>query len=184
MNNFEELVGVKTRFENSSESDLHKYLYSFQSKWILNNNKNINNLVNVALENFGLTENFEYKDLHTNYLRCLYNVFYLQQELTKIIPDDTLEEVEIKFNKIFESIDYCCKILKFGSLLINSHSDENIEIPDDLGQLRFIKPNIESNNPYQNLILYLLDSIFLNSLQRYRECLYEKIYYNNHFTHA
>ena len=94
------------------------------------------------------------------------------------------EEFQVIFNKIFESIDYSCKILKFGTLLINSHSDECIEISDDLGNLRFIKPNIEANSPFQNLLLYLLDSIYISNLQRYSDSLYEKIYYNGYFTHA
>ena len=49
MNNYEELVGIKTRYENSSEVELNSYLYSFQNKWILENNKNINIYVNKAI---------------------------------------------------------------------------------------------------------------------------------------
>ena len=64
-------------------------------------NKNITTFIEKAIYNFGIdSEKFTYTELNTNYLRCLYNVFYLQQELTKIIPDDTLEEVETKFNKL------------------------------------------------------------------------------------
>ena len=187
MNNYEELVGIKTRFENSTEAELHSYLYSFENKWIQNGNKNINNLINRALDNFGLSENFTYEELNTNYKKCLYNIVYLQMELGNSLSDeknDEFQELQIKFNKIFESIDYSCKILKFGCLLVNSHSDENIEITDDLGHLRFIQPNIEANSPFQNLLLYLLDSIYMSGLQRYGESLYEKIIYNGYFTHA
>ena len=55
MNNYEELVGIKTHFENSTEADLHNYLYSFETKWVHSGNKNVNNLVNKALDNFGNT---------------------------------------------------------------------------------------------------------------------------------
>jgi hypothetical protein len=187
MNNYEELVGIKTRFENSTETELNSYLYSFENKWIQNGNKNINNIVNRALENFGLSENFTYEELNTNYKKCLYNIVYLQMELGNTLSDeknDEFQELQIKFNKIFESIDYSCKILKFGCLLINSHSDQNIETTDDLGHLRFIQPNIEANSPFQNLLLYLLDSIYISGLQRYGDSLYEKIEYNGYFTHA
>ena len=184
MNNFEEIVGIKTRFENSTESELFSYLYSFQNKWVLAGNKNITSFIDKAIDNFGLSENFTYNDLNTNYLRCLYNVFYLQQEIVKNTPDERYEELTLIFNKIFESIDYASKMLKMGNILINSHSDESIEIKDDLGQLRFMEPNIETNSPFQNLILYLLDSIYLCGLQRYLDSLYEKIYYNGYFTHA
>ena len=185
MYNYEELVGVKTRFENSSETELFSYLYSFQNKWVLQNNKNVISLVNNAMNNFGLSENFTYDELNTNYKKCLYNVIYLQMEIREKISDEKYEEeFHTSFNKIFEAIDYSSKILKFGSILINSQSEQNIEIPDDLGQLRFIQPNIEANSPYQNLLLYLLDCIYLSGLQRYGDSLYEKIIYNGNFTHA
>jgi len=185
MNNYEEIVGIKTRFENSTEEELTTYLYSFSNKWILNNNKSITAFVNQALNNFGLTENFTYDELNTNYKKCLYNVVYLQQSLiSKNDNDSNFEEHQKTFNKIFESIDYAVKMLKMGNIVTNSHSDENVKISDDLGLLRFLEPNIESNSPFQNLLLFLLDSIYTSGLQRYQGSLYEKITYNGYFTHA
>jgi len=185
MNSYEELVGVKTRFENSTEQELFSYLYSFQNKWVLLNNKNITVLVEKAIENFGLDpEKFTFSELQEKYEKCLYNIVYLQQEIVKITSEERFEELEIIFNKIYESIDYSSKILKMGNILINSHSEEKIEIKDDLGQLRFMQPNIETNSPFQNLLLFLLDSIYFAGLQRYGESLYEKIYYKEYFTHA
>jgi hypothetical protein len=134
-----------------------------------------------AIENFGLSEHFEYEELNINYKRCLHNIIYLQQEIAKT---ELFEDTEVTFHKIFESIDYSCKILKMCCLLINNQSEEAIEIKDDLGQLRWMQPNIETNSPFQNLLLYLLDAIYLTGLQRYNESLYEKIYYNGNFTHA
>ena len=105
MNNYEELVGVKTRYENSLESDLFSYLYSFENKWILNGNKNINILISKAIENFGLGEVYTFDELNTNYKKCLYNVFYLQTELGNALSDDRndeFQELQVKFFKIFE----------------------------------------------------------------------------------
>jgi hypothetical protein len=187
MNNYEEIVGSKTRFENCTENELRSYFYSFENKWVHRNNKDVSIVLQKALDNFGLSENFTYEQLNTNYKKCLYNVIYLNTELSNCLSEersDELEELKTKFYKIIESIDYSCKILKFGCVLMNSHSDENIDIKDDLGELRFITPNIETNSPFQNLILYLLDSIYLDGLQRYGTFLYEKVFYNNHFTHA
>ena len=184
MNSQEELVAIKTRFGNSSESELFSYLQSFQNKWVLTGNKNINNLVNNAIANFNLDEQFTYTELNENYLKCLYNIVYLQQEIHKNTSEERFEEIQLIINKIFESIDYSCKILKFGNILTNSHNDENPEITNDLGQLRLMLPNIETNSPFQNLLLYLLDSIYTTGLQRYNDSLYEKIYYNGYFTHA
>jgi len=185
MNNYEELVGIKTRFENSTETELRSFLYSFQTKWIQPDNKNVVNYVTKAIENFGLSENFTYEELNENYKKCLYNVVYLQQEIIKNLYDEEeFQEIQVKINKIFESIDYSCKILKFSCLLVNSHSSENIKIKDDLGNFRFEVPNIELNNSFQNLLLYLLDTIYMDGLQRYNDSLYEKIIHNGHFTHA
>ena len=181
MNNYEEIVGIKTRFENSTEAELKSYLYSFNVKWILSGNTNVNVLINKAIENFGLPDHFDYEELNTNYKRCLHNIIYLQQEIAKT---ELFEDTEVIFHKIFESIDYLSKILKMSCVLINSQSNNNIDIKDNLGLLRFIEPNLEANSPFQNLLIYLLDHIYLDSLQRYNGSLYEKIFWESHFTHC
>jgi hypothetical protein len=187
MNNYEEIVGIKTRYEGSSEDELIGYLDSFKNKWILTGNKNICSFVDRACENFGLpSQDFTYEDLNTNYKKCLYNVVYLQQSIINKSANENVnfEEYQKTFNKIFESMDYASKILKMGNIITNSHSEENVSISDDLGLLRFLEPNIETNSPFQNLLLFLLDSIYTAGLQRYGNSLYEKINYNGHFTHA
>jgi hypothetical protein len=71
MNDFEEIVGIKTRFENSTEAELFSYLYSFQAKWVLTGNTSITVLIEKAIHNFGIdSEKFTYEELNTNYLRC------------------------------------------------------------------------------------------------------------------
>ena len=184
MNNYEEIVGIKTRFENSTETELYGYLYSFQNKWVLTDNKNLNLFVSKCFENFDLREDYNYEMLNTNYKKCLYNVVYLQQCLITTISEEKFDEISSLFNKIFESIDYACKILKMGNIVMNSHSSECVEIKDDLGQLRFLQPNIDTNSPFQNLLLYILDEIYISDYRRYGDSLYEKIYYGIYFTHA
>jgi len=186
MNNYEELVGSKTRFENSSIIELNSYLYSFQNKWVLENNKNICTIVNKAIENFGLNhESYTYEELELGYKKCLYNVVYLQQSLIEPESDsERIIELDTIFNKIFESMDYSCKILKMGAILKNSHCSENSKISDNLGILRFIEPNVEANSSYQNLLLYLLDNIYSCGYQRYGDSLYEKVNWEGNFTHA
>ena len=185
MNNYEEIVGSKTRFENSSEAELNSYLYSFHTKWVLENNKSVTHFINKAIENFGLnSESYTLEEIDINYKKCLYNVVYLQQQIANLKSDSDFSEIQVSFNKIFESMDYACKMLKMGAVIISSHSNENINKSDSLGMLRFIEPNIEANNPFQNLLLYLLDSIYECGYQRYGDSLYQKIFYNGHFTHA
>ena len=64
MNNYEEIVGIKTRFENSTETELYGYLYSFQNKWVLTDNKNLNLFVSKCFENFDLREDYNYEMLN------------------------------------------------------------------------------------------------------------------------
>ena len=105
MNNYEEIVGIKTRYEHSTETELFSYLYSFQNKWVHSGNKSVTSFIDKATENFGLNpEKYTYEELNTNYLRCLYNVVYLQQSIiSKVINDDRYEEFQKMFNKVFES---------------------------------------------------------------------------------
>jgi hypothetical protein len=183
MNNYEEIVGVKTRFENSSEAELSSYLYSFQNKWTFGNN--LSSFITKAIENYGLNESYTLEELDQSYKKCLYNVVYLQQSIVNFTnTEEHLSEVQTNFNKIFEALDYSNKILKMGAVLKNSHSEENMKLSDNLGILRFIEPNVDANSPFQNLLLYLLDNIYLCGYQRYRDCLYEKILYKGYFTHA
>jgi hypothetical protein len=101
MNDYEEIVGIKTRFENSTEAELFSYLKSFQAKWVLAGNKSITAIVEKAIHNFGLQgEKFTYTELNTNYLRCLYNVVFLQQEIIRNTPDEKYEDLTLTFNKI------------------------------------------------------------------------------------
>ena len=174
---YDEIVAVKNRFEKSTEQELIGFLYSFHNKWILNNNKNISVLIENAIKHFNLNgETFTYEDLNNNYKKCLYNIVYLQQSfIIKLNNDDRFDDFQKMFNKIFESIDYSSKILKISNILINSHSEEGLSISDDLGLLRFLEPNMETNSPFQNLLLFLLDSIYTSGLQRYQGSLYEKI---------
>ena len=182
MNNYEEIVGIKTRFDNSSEAELNSYLYSFQTKWLFQGN--LCSFVSKAIDNFGLNEEYTLDELEQSYKKCLYNIVYLQQSIVTLSNTENFPDIQTNFNKIFESLDYSNKILKMGAVLKNSHSEENIKLSDNLGILRFIEPNVDANSPFQNMLLYLLDNIYLCGYQRYRDCLYEKILYKGYFTHA
>ena len=77
MDSIEDLVAIKTRYENCSQVELFNYLHLFENKWVFKNNKNINLYIQKALENFGLTDTFSYEEMYNNYRLCLYNVVYL-----------------------------------------------------------------------------------------------------------
>ena len=181
-----EIIGIKTRYENSSKDELLEYLDVIYDKWVIKDNKQIDFFINRVRGNLDLVDDIDYGKINKNYKLCLYNTVYLQQSCILEINqnDERHDEIQTKFNKIFESIDYGVKILKMGMIITTSHSDEYISIGDELGLLRYIEPNIKANSPLQNLILYLLESIYMANLQRYQGYLYEKILYNGYFTHA
>jgi hypothetical protein len=182
----EDLVGVKTRFENSTESELEQYLENYTRKWVLHNNKDLCVFIDKALMNLGLSRTYTYEELDTNYKRALHNVVFLEKTMVAKYTEseDSFEELMKCFNKIFESLYYASKILKMGCVLVETHSDSQIKNNSQIGQLLFMEPNVEANNPLQNLVLFLLDSIYMAGLQRYGSFLYEKIMHNGNFTHA
>ena len=174
---------IQNSIDSLNDDDLIELLDSIYSKWVLSDNKDLNIYINKCVSNFGFTpgETLDFNEFNEKYKLNVYQVIYLYESL---VPKKPNEELLKTFNKIFESIDYSAKIIKFGILIVNSHSQENKEIKDDLGLLRFIEPNIETNSPFQNLLLFLLDSIYTSGLQRYHGSLYEKVYSSGNFTHA
>jgi len=183
------ITQIKVRFETSSLTELIKYLEYFKNKWVLPENSSIVDYMNIYSENFDININkYSYDELYKNYKIQLYNIVYLEQKINEKLLlneiNDFEENIKLSLNKIYESISYAQKILTMGNILVNSHSDRNIEISDNLGIHRFFEPDISQNSPYQNLLLFLLESIYMSGYQRYQGYLYEKINYNEYFTHA
>jgi phage/plasmid-associated DNA primase len=59
----------------------------------------------------------------------------------------------------------------------DSHVDENIIA-------RFAPMDVEGNNPYQNMLLYLLNQAYYKNYRKHCGCCYEAIYRNGYNTHA
>jgi hypothetical protein len=188
------LTEIKVRFENSELNDLIKCIEYYKSKWVINN-VNIIDYIHIYSKNFNINiDEYSYDELYNNYKIELYNIVYLEQKTNEkllilesndsSINEETDSSIKTNFNKIYESISYAQKILTMGNILTNSHSERNIEISDNLGIHHFFEPDISQNSPYQNLLLFLLENIYMSGYQRYQGYLYEKINYNGHFTHA
>jgi hypothetical protein len=120
--NYNEIVAVKSRFENSTDHELINYLGNTYNKWVLNNNKNVGVLIENAIKNFDIVpETFTYEELNNNYKKCLYNVVYLQQTIImKLNNDERFEDFQKQFNKIFESIENSSQ----GKSMFENHSKE------------------------------------------------------------
>jgi len=178
---------IENSINEKDEYQLMDYLDTCYHQWVLPGNTNIGVYLERCMENYSLVHGqpISFEEFQTKYKKWVYNIIYLSIAIGKKLSyDSRFEDTKLTFNKIFESIDYSAKIIKMGTLIINSHSQDSIEIKDDLGILRFSEINTERNSPFQNLLLFLLDSIYTNNLQRYQGSLYEKVYHFGYFTHS
>ena len=182
------ITQIKVRFENVPLEQLIVCLNIYKLKWVLEEGSSIINYINRFAENFKIDiNNYDYDELNQNYKIEQYNLVFLQQKINILTLSDSEEDDEdiiLTFNKIYESISYGQKILTMGNILTSPHSVKSVEVSDNLGFLRVDEPDISQNSPYQNLLLFLLESIYMCGYQRYQGYLYEKIIYNGNFTHA
>ena len=127
--NYNEIVAVKSRFENSTDHELINYLGNTYNKWVLNNNKNVGVLVENAIKNFDITpHSFTYEELNNNYKKCLYNVVYLQQTIImKLNNDERFEDFQKQFNKI-QTVKYKNNVFTFTQLFNNN--DDTIKFDE------------------------------------------------------
>ena len=67
---------------------------------------------------------------HNNFKSKIFPLLYpkVLDFLSIIKNESEFSEIQVSFNKIFESMDYACKMLKMGAVVISSHSNENIKI--------------------------------------------------------
>lgn len=181
---------IKTRFENCTIDHLNNYLNNIKNKWVLQDNGDLSEYIKRFCENLNINhERYEYEEFYKSWKNELEIVVYLHLKFADYNyninhTEDPDEEIQLTFNKIFETFYYAEKILSMGCIIINSQNERNIEISDKLGINRFIEPDITKNSPYQNLILFLLENIYMAGYQRYQGWLYEKIIINGNFTHA
>lgn len=167
-------------------------LNEIYNKWIYKSNTgNIFDYGRVALENFGLDpNNLLVGHFENAYKRVISEITYLHLIFMKeLLPDnaaqgfdeeydDEVSEIKMKFNKIFQSVLDARNAIK-GFLFLESSMSEEEYVPTDkdVELYRFIPMDYSDMNPYQKLLLYLLEQLQHHEYRRYNgEC------YKQYFT--
>jgi hypothetical protein len=142
-------------------------------------------IVQLCERNFQLNDRFDLSSINKGWKTCIYEVAYLFYEFKK---EDILYDIEprsgitflLQLNKLLEIINYC------GKSLLNLHHagvafDPNYDysMNDDTSLSRFSPMDHSKNSEYQNLLLYLLSTLYQKGFRRYRESVYRKIFTTN-----
>ncbi len=174
---------IKERIKKSDENDLMKYYQELSEKWTIQ----LDNVFKSACEKFNI------KDIH------LIDMGILQIELQKNIYEATMLHTTCKkvfesfdqytdeWNRIFEVIFYCEKLLRSVYLLNKTNDPGNNstsnEDPDVL--FKYSRYTDESQkSPYQSLLLYLFELFSEEGFSKNGGNLYKPVIKNGYNTHA
>jgi phage/plasmid-associated DNA primase len=151
-----------------------------------------------GLLHYGLTlfemedkDNLVYEDFQKKYKKALHKVVVLYH---KFADEGLLFDTEdkshvgymISFNKLFEIFYYWEQSIRsLWSVKKASHPLYDSSLNTDIGLFRFKAIDPDANNPYQNLILYLLSGLAQRGWRRQVDQCMERIYTKEGFdTHA
>jgi len=164
-------------------------------KWKVDNPpSNFTGLLELCMETFNLPDILE-QDLNGNFGLDIVNQTIKRCELEalglygKMREFDLLGEHGVKMRKIIETLFYARRAC-IAMVKCRISSDENINIPEELeGQMldslgirfRWIEAEL---NDYQNLLLFMLDSLHEKRYRRQGDSVYEEIVVNGKRTFA
>ena len=192
---------IRTRIESSTEDERKELLDELYEKWVEREpeNKNIFTFLDKALENFGLkVDTLRAGTFERARKIIIFEVTYLHlffmQERTSIEDEEEdeedeeeeLQEIKMKFNKIFSSIIDAENAIRSSIFLQTSMSEEEFKLTDsDVGLFRFTPIDYSSNTAYQNLLIYLLEQLMRKGYRRYNGECYKPIFTEEGYdTHA
>jgi len=142
-------------------------------------NKSCYGIVQLGVRNFQLGT-FDSASISKGYKTCLYEGMFLYYEFKKEEMMNDIEETTkvtylLLFNKIMEIIHYCKQALH-GLLRtrIAIDPDYDYSMNDDISLFRFSPVDYSKNSPYQNLLLYLLSSLYQKGYRRYKDLCYKR----------
>jgi hypothetical protein len=121
--------------------------------------------------------------------KMLYKIITLHLMFVKneIMEDECGESDYIfEFNKVFQIMYHIRDVLHgICNLEVSLDPLRDNELNTEIGASRFTPIDYESITPYQNLILYLLKTLYDKGYMRYGEFCYKRVYNNNNeFTYA
>ncbi len=188
--------------EKNYKDILLKEYEKLKIKWHFKNNNSLNslNILQIILRNFNIKNNCLNSELiKAGYTNCLYEVLTLKhkfKDYNLLNMEDATCEYYNTFTQILEIITHFEKIL---SLLILSkrslHPNYESIINEQQMAYNYSPPDFSKNSSYQNLLLYLLNTLNKKQLRRYppntsidsneeRYCYRPRYLSNGFFTHS
>lgn len=135
----------------------------------------------------------ELRDVHKGYEKNLSNVLkifmlFLRHHMVGKDGGDIMGQNMYNqqiFNRVLKSIFYMNNILVSEyHIRINLSEESLMNQEDSINLFRFTPQDYSKNNPFQNLLIYLLNRAYTKGYRLYREACYRQIYHNGYPTHA
>lgn len=176
---------------NTSSGDLPDLLDNLSNELIPNHEESLNNILICGIKNFKFEEkqDFNIENFQKLYYKGIHKIITLHH---KFVEDGLMTNSEesnvylIKFNKLFEIFHYweqAIRSLNRVKIASNPHYDSSMNT--DIGLSRFVKIDPETNTPYQNLVLYMLNCLSEEGIRKQGDKCMRRIYTDEGYdTHA
>lgn len=180
-NNMEYVNTMRDVAHRMDKEELLSCFESVREKWVQEEYKtfNFHDAIELGMVNFGVNESrVEYETLTAGYKKCLHEIAVLHMCFMKQnIMQYNDVDYSVIFEKIFEILHYTFKCVS-SAMRIKLAMDPMYDytMNDDTGLFRFTPIDYSKNNPYQNLLLYILSTLSEHGYRKYREYCYEPIY--------
>lgn len=162
----------------SFESSLDGYIQAWYGESEADGDLSSDDLVGYfdhCFKLFGLSSNTDYTVFETNTRKYIRDLTLLRRDYVRCHGAES-DEIEEKFNRIFQAVYYSRKTVA-GALFLREtlNSTYKTTSEPDSALFRFTPVDTENNSAYQNLILYVLGEICDRQYRRYNGEVYEKV---------
>ena len=173
---------LKARIEHATSTELPDLLTELECKWSLNENKNHGDIISCALTNFRLdTSKLTVSDIDEGYKEAMYEILMLRLAFQKMgLMEDNEPELDYRdttFTRLQGMVHFAKETLIYmhksyvyahGSIDTSEHTNDAFFTFQPIDKTR--------NNPFQNLVLYMLRYIHEREYKRIGEYVAKKVY--------
>jgi len=151
------------------KNNINNRLKLLKKKWFYKNHAELHslNILQLALRNFEIQDKNLTRELITiGNKKCEFEAISLYYQLDE--KQLMTEEIKRDMDHIFELIYHSAHLIE-NLFCYKRALSPNYEtyVCDELATYRFTPPDSSKNTPYQNLILYLLNTIYKKKYRRY-----------------
>ncbi len=158
--------------DNNTEefrNELHNKISLLKKKWFYEQNSNLHslNVLQLALRNFEILDKKLTRELISmGSKKCQFEAVSLFYQLSekKLMTDEIKRDMDHIFELIYHSAHLIEDLFCYKRALSPNYETY---VCDELAIYRFTPPDSSKNTPFQNLILYLLNTIYKKKYRRY-----------------